>query len=242
MLFAYVALLTNILITLLIRIYFSFKESVFYLTKCQINICAVLLIIYLINGCVCVVILAFELDIWYRYKTLWVICFKSAAASYFVLSLYGICLFANKIHRLYRLGEVFHSSDNDGEMDKQQLQLLSTASKYVSLLSFAIFTTLVSTLGYLIICVIFEKQSILEFQIFYMQICIDCAINVMCLYLQFQFATECYIKLCGWFGNLWLYVFKARVKKKSERGTEMTSRVNYSHVATQSNISECNGE
>ena len=102
------------------------------------------------------------------------------------------------------------SSINDTHIDPDKIQfnesqkkLLYATTKYTTLLSIATISTWM-----LMLYGILSNITILN-QIFLSGIaCMDCAVNVICLYLQFPFNKEYYKKYCRCFGDLCACLFR----------------------------------
>ena len=214
--FVYGALLTNIHCILLSRVYLTFKKSAFKVSKYQMIICGSLLATYLVCGCCFIGFVVAEEEIYGKYRIFVTVTVALTLIAYFSLSIYGIFLFAQK---MYRLSQMVRTNHAEGTVNDKQLKLLATTAKYISLLSFSIFTTWISFAFYLIIIAtnrLSGNWGLFGFQIFCFQIGIDCCINIVCLYLQFPFTQRHYDKFCAWFGNFWLYILKAKVGKNLE--------------------------
>ena len=54
-------------------------------------------------------------------------------------------------------------------------------------------------------------------KMFTSQIAIDCAVNVICLYLQYPFAKKHYNTYCGCIGNFWRFVFIKKAEKAMKK-------------------------
>ena len=111
---------------------------------------------------------------------------------YLGLSIYGMCLFALKMHKLSKLIKPI-----DG--NEQQKKLLYTTTKFVTLLSIAMTSTWIIILWALIgntLTIVTDSGNViirgfLELSL----VCIDSTVDIVCLYLQYQFNIRYYLKL-----------------------------------------------
>ena len=125
--------------TLLLRIYFSFKGSIFNVTKCQKRL---FISLYILTGlCLAASMITYRIVgnpdklplIW---KKLYHIVTWLGTILYFTGCIIGMYLFAKKMYKLAKL----KGSDNGTKLNRDQLRLLYTTSKYISLLSLAVNT------------------------------------------------------------------------------------------------------
>eukprot|EP01083_Nonionella_stella_P242840 846750_1 len=199
--FLYVVALV-ILLVLLLRLHFSFKNSIYEIslaTKCILGILYVL---------TCLMFLQYIFDIIYfgtinyaipQYNIVW------SVPGYVLTSIIAIVLFGSKLMRLtgtratsiYAVG----SNDTDEEtslpkLNAHQIQMIETTTRYVSLLSLAIFSTVCAALASFFVLTAAAGHYYELFMIWHMFGSVDCLVNIICLYLQYTFATDYYHKYC----------------------------------------------
>ena len=136
------------------------------------------------------------------------------AVSWFVTAMYGTYVFSQKMYQVSEL----HCDSNEERNDCNKRKLLDMASKFISLLSFAILTTIMT---FIIAGPLFQYVKLREnamgnifmniyAQSMYAVMSMDCAVNITCLYLQYTFNDRYYDKYCKCFGNFWLCLFKRK--------------------------------
>ena len=142
-------------------------------------------------------------------------------------------LFARKMYQLTNVGSfsmMDNNNDNDDdkyEFDERERELLYATTKYVVLLSIALVSTWITfLLSWLE--QIFDKNNNRDGVLSMVYNCIDCVINILCLYLQYEFNTKYYDKYCICFGDCCAYLFTKYARRQ---------RVNmlFHHVASYSN-------
>ena len=214
----YFSILICILSTLLLRLYFTFKDSIFEITQYQKWILGIVFGM-IFFGYICSIILiiffAFRQDIYekkFQNSVLSRVCVGIIGFSYFGLTVYGMVLFAGK---MYKLASMRASSLNVGgsgltEFNEQQRQLLYTTTKYVTLLSIAIISTWINVLFFVFVNIIYSPMmAILT--------CLDIVINPICLWLQYKFAEKYYDRYCKCFGKCCMYLLMVREKRRQKR-------------------------
>merc|ERR1712154_748497 len=74
----------------------------------------------------------------------------------------------------------------DEELSPAQLRFVKLSAKYVSLFALGTFTTLLS----------YSLFSFTGFEAWYILWSLDCALNILCLFLQYSWASAYYTKIC----------------------------------------------
>ena len=180
-------------IILWLRLHFTFKESMFAMKRYQRWI-------VFIGTFVAIFLSAFAA------LTLSNLIIGILLLLYISLSMYGMKLFVFKMYALTRMRQ--SSINNQGEFTAQQMKLLYATTKYVTLLSIAMISTLLNALLSWLLVDIFGTV----FTAFMM--CFDGTINIVCLYLQFSNNKKYYDKYCICFGNCCTYLLMMREAKK----------------------------
>jgi len=104
------------------------------------------------------------------------------------------------------------------KLNKNQMELIENISKYVSLLSFAMLSSLVVAVA--ILCGIWSKKIVFRthfYQIILIFACVDVTINVICLYLQYAFAMPQYKRYCRCIHWLCRCVLRRTAKKSGQK-------------------------
>ena len=203
----YTLVCTCVMLILLLRLYFTFKGSVFEITQFQ----KWLFIITTITG----IISGFLLSVYWFYDLpgyLEIINIAVAMVVYFGNSLYGMILFAKKLYQLMLMsqssmkhGQGNHHNNVSGnkyQFNQSQMELLHTTTKYVTLLSIAMISSWGNFIC-IIINIILPADTMKGDE---NMVHIDCVINIVCLYLQYPFANRYYDKYCVCFGKCCTYL------------------------------------
>lgn len=121
------------------------------------------------------------------------------------------------------------------KLNQTQKDLIENISKYVSLLIFAMISSLIVAIA--ILCGIWIKNIIFRqhfFQIILIFTNLDCGINIICLYLQYSFAVDNYHKYCKCIHLLSRKLLRGKAKrsgqKKYRESIEISIRNNNHHI------------
>ena len=186
--YSYSATLNSILATLLLRLYFTFKDSVLEITKAQKWMLIVSYLFGIISVCM-------EPCINFKGHG-----FILGVIIYFVLSIYGMVVFSKKMYQV-------------AKMDKTD-ELLSTTIKYVSLLCIATLSSwIVFSFMILAHIITLGDDGVISITIQSVRrsmVGIDCVVNIICLYLQYPFNDEYYKKYCACITNCCMYLITRR--------------------------------
>ena len=185
---------------LLLRLYFTFKESMYKISECQQKVFIILYSLGIISSVV------YSLAYFIGIIMIQLITNAVATILFFGSFISAMIVFVRKMYALSILNR-----DNE----KQANNLLYTTTKYVLLLSFAIISTGITF-------VIAGIELMLTGQVWAVTgnaVCIDCVVNILCLYLQYPFADEYYRKYFVCFGNCCIFLFTFCTKKKAKKRT-----------------------
>ena len=217
--YSYWLMLLCILAMLLLRLWFTFKESVFEISKYQKWI---LIILYL-TLIIC--------SLGFTYRPQIIVQYMSAISVilYLTLTVYGMVLFANRMYALTKMRQSSLNQHNYDEnevyepiLNKNQMKILYTTTKYMTLLSIAIISTWVAAVLFIIMIVFMGSYGLNIYTmilIYYSMsvFCIDATINIICLYLQFPFNKVYYNKYCSWCGNCCTYLFTKMILRQMKQ-------------------------
>ena len=197
---------------LLIRLYSSFQDSIFAVTKCQKFKLIVSFSIAALSGAIALTMNAGRnASDWDHMGMEGQILKYLTATQYFCYSfvcIYGTYVFAKKMYQLSQATTNLNRRDSNARrLNKKQMQLLNVASKYISLLILSIGCTWIAFVIVLFLAETGLGIMVME-QLIRMQYSIDCMVNTLCLYLQYPFSEGLYNKYCACFGKMWLCVFK----------------------------------
>ena len=212
---SYLAVFTGVLAILLLRLYYTFKGSPLEIRKTQKWF---FIISYSFIACIAFIIsLPDDIYIIINYNMYVISVMMGFGVILAVFTtIYAMILFTMK---MYQLAIVLK---DDTEDDKE---LLYVTTKYVTLLSIAIISSFVSwsvSIGLLLMrgnANVQRRSWLMYNTINCTLVCIDCTVNIICLYLQYSFAQRYYDKYCGWFGNCCTYLFQKWTLHKVERRT-----------------------
>ena len=198
----YYVMVFTILAILILRVHFTFKDSMFRISKCQLWT-FIILYVFSVSSSILPMSIYFAFIIsnsenglvWYfeenrelQYLTL-ITC-----VLYIGTSAFGMQLFVKRMYRLIKLRATSMKSvmdENAVKLNKTQTKLMNQASKYVSLLCIAVLSTI---MAYTVYLVVFpyqtdnagDKQTRIAAQIIVFITSFDCAVNMICLYLQYR--------------------------------------------------------
>ena len=203
----YLTLIGTLLI-LILRLYFTFKDSNLRISKCQQWL---LIITYLFLTVWLIVYFIFDVVInisnWY----LFAFTLGASGMIYFALSIYCMILFAQKMYKLIKMR---FKAGTEMKLNFQQEKLLYVTTKYVTLLSIAMISTWITVIFaicYSWLCLFGRIDE--EYCVYsvWMEVrCTDSLINIICLYLQFPFAKNIYNRYCLYCRNCCQYVLTRR--------------------------------
>ena len=116
------------------------------------------------------------------------------------------------------------------KLNQTQKDLIENISKYVSLLIFAMLSSLIVAIT--ILCGLWIRNIVFRshfFQIILIFSSSDCAINVICLYLQYSFALEDYHKYCKCIHLLSRQLLRQKAKKSGAKRYRESIEISIRH-------------
>ena len=185
---------------LLLRLYHTFKGSMFEITPFQKHFFLISFSFLMILSISTIIVRhIFRADDIRFY--IYVCGMAIGAPLYFGLIIYGIILFGTKMYKITKLRASSTRNVNGGNVwNEKQKKLLYTATKYITLLLIGVCSTW-------IICLVWIPFNVLqpdEPEWILVSIALtglDMVINITCLYLQFPFSVRYYDKYCSCFGK-----------------------------------------
>ena len=219
----YLVLLKSELHILLLRLNYTFRESVYKLTSMQHRILLILVILEIIFSVSTIAIFTtynFHTGPSRKLQTKYYIMQISqaiGAISYVITTITGMYLFASKLMILIDLRatsiknvvDINHEHEQvDIHLNTSQERLLNQTSRYVSLISIALISSFVTFSIFLLWYEFIAMRIICH---------IDCAINVICLHLQYPFATKSYNKYCGCINKCLNVILSRRTRGNMEK-------------------------
>ena len=183
----------SLLVTLILRLYVTFKGSIFRMKSHIICLFTVILVSWTIAFTLFTVAIIIFFEGNESGYTLSVYSFCIALLLYFVGSALAVRVFSRKLSKLARMVKKTPRSKSKPydlsrlpSLNEHQVRMLNVSAKYILLFLFAVFSTISS-------CV---SMFILSMEMSGLFISLDFCINLFCLYLQFNFATEHYEVCC----------------------------------------------
>ena len=213
--FCYLCFFITLLATLVTRLYVTFQDSALRMARNTLYLFGIIFVLLFLL----IIALAILLTLQYsgdisnesnalKHRMLVVIPFLCL---YFVGSAAAIRLFVVNVLDLttlqYGIGTLCNSSIgmNDITLNGRQQKILHLSAKYVSLFCVASLSTFISVMFP------FINKGLNEFLGLFLSV--DLCVNLLCLYLQFAFASEHYRKCCC----CWDSCCRAMVRSKAKR-------------------------
>eukprot|EP01084_Bolivina_argentea_P302610 522365_1 len=196
--FAYFLYIDCILATLVVRLYLTFKGSMYEMSNVAKN---TFIALSTIIGLLFVAILCMHMNTSFIWITMdstnhWYIVwclFLAWFLSYFICAVSAVYIFCSNLLSL-TLRQIRIKCRNVlmlNELNSSQQKMVNMASKCVGLFVIAISSSIIS-----IICHFLSMLELLPWKITSTIFGIDCSVNVICICLQFSFATNYYVKWC----------------------------------------------
>ena len=205
---AYYYMLTCVVSILLLRLYLTFQESIFELSKNQKVFLIIVFSLHWISSIVGTIL-------YYTNNPMVILIIVSGLWKiiYLTESIYGMILFAQKMYALTKMRA--SSIDNDQVLfNEQQMELLRTTTKYVTLLSIAMISSWIYFFFVSINGILPGQKTSVSGPLLGTLGNIDCVINILCLYLQFPFNNEYYDKYCICFTKFCMYFLEIHAKRQ----------------------------
>eukprot|EP01084_Bolivina_argentea_P019156 35623_1 len=250
---SYYTLVLVLLATFIARLYYTFRFSVYAISNKNKTIFLVLFIICSISSAIAVILYVISLfDAEYYDQDLWNDVdnktYMTTAISFFLLALIlyvSISIWTSKIFvsnlmkvtqlsgnslSLYMKARIKQEDSNDEndsddmspQLNERQIKMIDNVSKYVSLFSVAIGSSIITLL------VISSNEWIhwggLFVQILFIFLNTDCIVNIMCIYLQYNFTGKYYRRYVKFIERVWKPIFVKKAK------TDMVQAYHVEHV------------
>ena len=155
----------------------------------------------------------------------YVSCFVVGAVDYFGSSVYAMVIFTHKMYALSRMRAISinknNHTENSIEFNEQQRELLYATAKYVTLLSLALISSWLTWIIFAINIVIFGDLALVSGNVGM----IDVTVNVICLYLQFPFASDYYNKCCICFSDCCLCLLTKQANARLQKSKSIAIHV-----------------
>merc|ERR1712228_222964 len=192
-LIGYLALFICILGTFLVRLRVTFEQSVYKMSKRTTNIFLTLYIIVIIFSIVCVTlwaILFFQRDlnaVLHWLSVVWAL-FIVICIIYISMAIAAVWIFCNN---LLKLATLQSTSEDSSDLNGTQQKLVNMTTKYITLFGIASVSIFICFALHIV-----YHYSVWLYHVHIIATSIDCVISIVCLYLQYSFASHYYDGHC----------------------------------------------
>eukprot|EP01083_Nonionella_stella_P139919 427867_1 len=218
----YLMLFLSLLGTLLVRLYTTFNHTIYKISCKTQSVFIILYIIMIVISVLIVIITAAQVafDDGNRMR---MILLAINGFVYVVTAIAAVFVFSNTLMKVTQS----HSKtlrnvlvfDAD-VLNKSQQKLVTSIARYVALFTLASVTSLTSLILLFIGFVRVHNRDVAHSNwtfVLSMFVAADCAINVVCLYLQYVFATKHYKKYCSYMHSCFKSMFTKQVTHAMEK-------------------------
>eukprot|EP01084_Bolivina_argentea_P312511 541044_1 len=199
---SYTLLTSTLLATLIGRLYFTFQKSIYSVSNAKL-ICMITTYIF---TAILVICAAFSHDIiFFCTATLYGI-------TYIGLSIYATSLFAQALFKLTTVRAISISNmtkQNSVKLNEQQTETIAKTSRYISVISLAMFTTISTAFCIALADILISFMTVGHIEVLIVKMLLqtvlscDCLVNVACVYMQYPFGRKYYDKHCKCLENWW---------------------------------------
>ena len=213
------------LLTLVLRLHITFKDSTFRMSTRTIYLFSILLIVCIIAAIVNAIgtgvlnsdsdqtVTIGEYMVSVFYLLYWLL--------YFVGSTAAVWYFVGNLSKLAKLRSTslrdVTVKEDDIKLDSTQQRMVNLSAKYILLFCVAMLSTVLVIVGHMSLGFIQHDSGL--FVIEYIIWAFDFCLNFICLYLQFSFATEHYHTFCGCLDK----ICRKMVSKRTQRAIHRQS-------------------
>ena len=206
----YMMVLLSLISTLIARLHFSFRDSIYGLSNLHKTIFILLMILLTSSGissCLGLFLDRFPAN----FETSLV-----SGITYTIATGYSVTLFAYKLMKLVniRAASVKDVMDENAiKLNKSQTKFIAQTSKYLSLLGLA---TLSSIITVITLAVFIATQLQWVGYVMGIHISMDTLVNMILLYLQYPFAKHYYDKYCKWSNKFWTMILMTSAERSMQ--------------------------
>eukprot|EP01084_Bolivina_argentea_P125254 221938_1 len=243
---SYFLLVLTLLATLLVRLNTTFQNSIYEISKIQ-NIAFICLFTIISSlsitaiifyGTISMIYHDIELDgnvtVYDRITTIFILS-GLAIALYLFAATWAVVLFTNRLLSLINSRQDTIRNLNNIRLNTFQYKLIDQISKYNALFSLATFTSVLTITVMIIAALIPRNTNDVEWFVNGLQIIsiistIDAFLNIICLYLQYKFASKYYNKYCKYCDLCWKSIFTNSVTKSLQRKSVQITEKDNKHI------------
>jgi len=194
----------SISLTYIVRLHITFKSSVYQMSTRLIVVFICIMIFYhvtMVSGSILFIFTEFTL-------VGFLLCVVCGFFSYLIGCVLAVYFFISNLSKLTKdlltsPRTAIANIVKDVTLDQQQLKLSKLSSKYTMLFAFSITSTVI------FVTVLLSVPHQLRGPF----IALDCCVNLWCMYLQFGFAENHYLRCCGWCDKRCRHCGMRRTKK-----------------------------
>ena len=138
-----------------------------------------------------------------------------ACLVYIITGLWGVILFSKKLLALTRAQTNTIRNLDNYKLNESQEKLINQVSRYNSLFTLAASTSIAVSIALGVAAIVSVDEGSADYGIVPIMQCItlfDCVVNVICLFLQYSFATKYYNKYCVCIDKCWKSILYKQVK------------------------------
>ena len=209
-----------LLATLVFRLHITFKDSSLRMSTRTIYLFSILLIVCIIAAIVGIIGFQLQHSDFEQTVTigryLEIAYFLIYLPLYFIGSIAAVRYFVCNLSKLAKLRASslrdVTVKEDEISLDTTQQRMVNVSAKYILLFCVAILSTLFTVMGYM-----FLHQYPALAVIMRMIWTFDFCLNLICLYLQFSFASEHYHTFCGCLDNICRKIVSKRTKRAIHR-------------------------
>lgn len=193
----------SLLGTLTLRLYLTFKESAYEMSRAMTYL-FITILLFLFVTVLALCILSFTLSL-SDFLPIFYNVLVPALSTYFLGCALSIYFFVRNLSRLAQQTSLKNVNINPGDisLDHHQQQLSNLAAKFVMLFVIAIGSTILSQILGLAVNNFLRAPFI----------AIDLTINLLCIFLQFAFAKKHYRRCCGCCDQWFRHCLSRRTKR-----------------------------
>ena len=225
----YFMMMCDLLATLIIRLWLTFRGSMYQISTAKHCILMILLpitiLVFFMGVGLYLSCIIISNDI--QLRIAWVIYLALIAWSFYIITaIFAVSLFAQNMLKLTKLRtstmkDVLEITRQNTEINKSQCRLIRDTSRYVSLFTLALLSSFVK----MFIPIISNTfPYIFGGKFIYLTLIsgsIDGVINISCLILQYSFCDRVYHKHCKWVECCWKRIFERNIHKSIEKKYEI---------------------
>eukprot|EP01084_Bolivina_argentea_P217987 370008_1 len=242
----YYILLLSVLATLLVRLHHTFKNSVYAISTIKLSILFTLFIVTLIPCIGAIIVLNLSYFVSPKqaqyYRMLNGIFGAITIIFYMITGISTVISFSRNLLHLAEAQSNSPISCCNIKLNKSQKKLINQVSRYNALFTLAAITSFMVVITFSICAVISMLYDYDYIPLLQCITIVDCLVNIVCIFLQYSFATKYYIKYCHCLDKYWkqmvnktiLKSIKYQYTKSNLYATDTTNKIPVDHSGDES--------